>query len=112
MVRRNVCGFPAYRGIKPMKTSLKITGRPLKIATKIVTLASVLLSLPGCNRIARVFYLSSYDRDISSAAKDIESASDNAHRAEAYAKRGSAYSEKARYSKAFKIISTDEYNRL
>jgi tetratricopeptide (TPR) repeat protein len=86
-----------------MKTSLKIAG---------LLCASVLLFLSGCNRIARVFYLSSYDRDISSATKAIESARDNAHRAEAYAKRGSAYSEKARYSKAFKLISGDEYDRL
>ncbi|MGA8538424.1 MAG: hypothetical protein WB566_02940 [Terriglobales bacterium] len=73
---------------------------------------SALLFLPGCNRIARFFYLSSYDRDISSATKSIETARDNAQRAEAYAKRGSAYSEKARYSKAFKLISADEYDRL
>jgi len=91
-----------------MKTSLKIAGLWLKIAT----LASVLLSLAGCNRIARSWYLSSYDRDISSATKAIESARDNAHRAEAYAKRGSAYSEKARYSRAFKLISADEYDRM
>jgi len=91
-----------------MKTSLKIARLSLKIAT----LASALLFLAGCNRIARVWYLSSYDRDIDSATKAIESASDNSHRAEAYAKRGSAYSEKARYSRAFKLISTDEYNRL
>src|ERR1700690_970548 len=77
-----------------------------------VLCVSVLLFLGGCNRIARVFYLSSDDRNISSATKDIESARDNAQRAEAYAKRGSAYSEKARYSKAFKLISTDEYDRL
>ena len=95
-----------------MKPSSKIAGRSLKIATKIATLASVLLCLAGCNRIARVFYLSSYDRDISSATKDIESARDNAHRAEAYARRGSAYSEKARYSKAFKFISAEDYERL
>ncbi|MGA8538748.1 MAG: hypothetical protein WB566_04575 [Terriglobales bacterium] len=86
-----------------MKRSLKIAG---------LLCASVLLLLAGCNRIARFFYLSSYDRDISSASKAIESARDNAQRAEAYAKRGSAYSEKARYSKAFKLISADEYDRL
>jgi tetratricopeptide (TPR) repeat protein len=81
---------------------------------KIVALAFVLLPLSGCTRVARYFYLSGYDRNISSATKDIESARDNAHRAEAYAKRGSAYSEKARYSRAFKLISPngDEYNRL
>jgi tetratricopeptide (TPR) repeat protein len=56
--------------------------------------------------------MSSYDRDIRSSTKAIESASDNAQRAEAYARRGSAYSEKARYSKAFKLITADEYNRL
>src|SRR6266576_5968033 len=86
-----------------MKTSLRIAG---------LFCACVLLFLAGCNRIARSSYLSSYDRDISSATKDIESARDTPHRAEAYAKRGSAYSEKARYSRAFKLISTDEYNRL
>ena len=92
----------------PMKTPLKIAGLSLKIAT----LVSVLLMFAGCTRISRSLYLSSYDRDISSATKAIESARDNAQRAEAYAKRGSAYSEKARYSKAFKLISADEYDRL
>jgi len=91
-----------------MKPSLKIGGLPLKIAT----CASILLFLAGCTRVARFFYLSSYDRDIRSATKAIESAHDDAHRAEAYAKRGSAYSEKARYSKAFKLISGDEYDNL
>jgi tetratricopeptide (TPR) repeat protein len=87
-----------------MKRSLRMTG--------LLLCASVLLFLPGCNRIARAWYLSSYDRDISSSTKAIEAARDNAQRAEAYAKRGSAYSEKARYSKAFKLISADEYDRL
>ncbi len=91
-----------------MKTIPKIAELFLKIAT----LALLLLLLSGCTRIARVWYLSGYDRNIRSATKDIESARDTAQRAEAYAKRGSAYSEKARYSRAFKLISTDEYNRL
>jgi tetratricopeptide (TPR) repeat protein len=95
-----------------MKTSLKRAGLSLEWATKIATLAFVLLFLAGCNRIARSWYQSGYDRDISSATKAIESARDNAHLAEAYAKRGSAYSEKARYSRAFKLISADEYDRL
>jgi tetratricopeptide (TPR) repeat protein len=83
----------------------------MKTSLKIAVLASVLF-LVGCNRMARSWYLGGYDRDIGSATKAIESAHDNAHRAEAYAKRGSAYSEKARYSKAFKLISADEYDRL
>ena len=74
--------------------------------------ASVLMFLSGCERIAQSWYLSSYDRNINTATKTIESARDNAQRAEAYAMRGSAYSEKARYSKAFKLISEDEYDRL
>ncbi len=73
---------------------------------------SVLLFLVGCARIAHFVALTSYDRDISSATRDIEAARDNAHRAEAYAKRGSAYSEKARYSRAFKLVSNEEYDRL
>lgn len=83
-----------------------------KTALKIATLASVLLFIPGCTRIARYFYLSSYDRDINSSTNAIERARDNSQLAEAYARRGSAYSEKARYSRAFNLISTDEYNRL
>jgi tetratricopeptide (TPR) repeat protein len=87
----------------PMKASLKIAA---------LLCASVLLFLAGCDRVARSWYLSSYDRDISSSTHAIETARDNAHRAEAFAKRGSAYSEKARYSRAFKLISGDEYDRL
>ncbi len=86
----------------------------MKRSSKIAWLlcACVLVLLAGCTRIARFFYLSSYDHEISSSTKAIESARDNAHRAEAYARRGSAYSEKARYSRAFKLISRDEYDRL
>jgi tetratricopeptide (TPR) repeat protein len=107
VVRRQVCEVLSSRS-GPMKASLKIAGLLLRIAG----LASILLFVSGCNRMARSWYLSGYDRDISSSTKAIESARDNAHRAEAYAKRGSAYSEKARYSKAFKLISADEYDRL
>ena len=94
--------FP-ISGRGAMGTSLRIAG---------LLCASVLIFISGCNRIARSWYLSSYDRDISSATQAIETARDNAHRAAAYAKRGSAYSEKARYSRAFKLISADEYDRL
>jgi tetratricopeptide (TPR) repeat protein len=72
----------------------------------------VLLFLAGCNRIARSWYLGSYDREISSATKSIESARDNIERSAAHSKRGSAYSEKARYSRAFQLISMKEYERL
>jgi hypothetical protein len=74
-----------------MKTSPTIAKPSLKRATTIATLTAVLLFLPGCTRIARFCYLSSYDRDIGSATKAIESARDNAHRAEAYASHNSDF---------------------
>jgi hypothetical protein len=52
----------------------KKAGLSLEWATKIATLAFVLLFLAGCNRIARSWYLSGYDRDISNATKAIERA--------------------------------------
>jgi tetratricopeptide (TPR) repeat protein len=74
--------------------------------------AVVLLVLGGCVRMSQSLYLASYDRDISRSTRAIETARDDARRAAAYTKRGSAYSEKARYSRAFKLISPDEYARL
>ena len=53
-----------------------------------------------------------YNHDISSSTRAIEGARDDAHRSAAYSKRGSAYSEKARYSRAFKLIPAEEYERL
>lgn len=67
---------------------------------------SVVLLFPGCSP------LQFYERDISSSTRAIESARDGFHRAAAYSKRGSAYSEKARYSRAFKLVSAEEYERL
>jgi tetratricopeptide (TPR) repeat protein len=67
---------------------------------------SAVLLFAGCSQ------MEIYERDISSSTRAIESARDNAHRAAAYRKRGSAYSEKARYSRAFKLIPAEEYERL
>jgi tetratricopeptide (TPR) repeat protein len=67
---------------------------------------SVVLLFAGCSPMER------YERDISSSTRAIESARDDAHRAAAYSKRGSAYSEKARYSRFFKLIPAEEYERL
>ncbi len=80
----------------------------LKIAVTLC--ASVLLLLGGCGPMSQSAYLASYDRDISSATQAVEAARDDTHRSSAYSKRGSAYSEKARYSRAFKLISSDEYD--
>jgi tetratricopeptide (TPR) repeat protein len=70
--------------------------------------APVVFLLAGCS----FSYLESYQRDIDSSTRDIDNARDDAHRAAAYSKRGSAYSEKARYSRAFKLIPAEEYERL
>jgi tetratricopeptide (TPR) repeat protein len=67
---------------------------------------SVVLWFAGCSPMER------YERDIGSSTRAIESARDDAHRAAAYSKRGSAYSEKARYSRFFKLIPAEEYERL
>jgi tetratricopeptide (TPR) repeat protein len=56
--------------------------------------------------------LLSYDRDISSGTRAIEKARGDAQLAEAYTQRARAYSEKARYGRAFKLITTEEYTRL
>jgi tetratricopeptide (TPR) repeat protein len=87
-----------------MKALLNIA-RPLYVS--VLLLLGVLLG--GCGQS---WYLAGYERDISSATRAIETARDDAHRAAAYSKRGSAYSEKARYSRAFKLMSSDEYGRL
>ena len=83
----------------------------LKIARSLYASVLLLLGLllGGCGPS---FYLASYERDISSSTRAIETARDDAHRAAAYTQRGGAYSEKARYSRAFKLISPDEYTRL
>ena len=73
------------------------------------------LLLSGCNWIvqtAQEMHLRGYDSDIKSATQAIGSAHSDGERAQAYSKRGSAYSEKARYSRAFKLIKEDEYERL
>lgn len=79
--------------------------RPLYISVLLL----VGLLLGGCGQ---TFYLAGYEREISSSTRAIETARDDAHRAGAYTKRGDAYSEKARYSRAFNLISPEEYARL
>lgn len=73
--------------------------------------ASIVI-LPGCARISQYLYLRSDDAEISKGTKAIESAKNDSERAAAYAQRGSAIGEKARYSRAFKLISHDEHARM
>jgi len=72
----------------------------------------LIFSSVGCVRISRHLYLSGCDRDIKKATKSIETANNDVQRAAGYADRGDAYAEKARYCRAFKLISSEEYERL
>ena len=76
--------------------------------------AAVLL-LSGCDRISQIsryLYLRQCDTDIKKATGAIESAQNDAQRASGYADRGSALGEKARYSRAFKLVTGVEHERL
>src|SRR2546430_16108496 len=86
--------------------ALLLIARPLYVS--VLLLLGLLLG--GCGGPS--YYLASYERDIGSSTRAIETARDDADRAAAYTKRGSAYSEKARYSRAFKLIPPAEYERL
>ena len=72
----------------------------------------LLVLLGGCVQMSQSLHLSGYDRDIAAGSRAIEAAKDDAQRAAGYTKRGDAYSEKARYSRAFKLITAEEYGRL
>ena len=71
-----------------------------------------LLLAGACGSMGRSWFLAGNARDIEKATKAIETARDDGERARAYDERGRGYSEKARYSREFKLIATDEYDRL
>jgi tetratricopeptide (TPR) repeat protein len=74
--------------------------------------AAVLALAAGCTKLSQSFYLRACDRDVERATRAIEKAADDRVRAAAHAERGSAWGEKARYSRAFSIVSGEEYERL
>jgi hypothetical protein len=76
--------------------------------------SAIFFLLSGCDRvsqISRYLYLRERDAEIKEATRAIESAQNDALRATGYADRGAALGEKARYSKAFKLVPGDEYAR-
>jgi TPR repeat/Tetratricopeptide repeat len=87
-------------------------GRTVATALGVFVCTCMIFSLAGCGRVWQSFYINGCDRDIRKAAKSIETAKSDSQRAAAYADRGDAYAEKARYSRAFKLISSEEYERL
>jgi tetratricopeptide (TPR) repeat protein len=77
------------------------------------TACALLLVLScACGSMGRTWFLSSNAAGIEKATKAIEAARNDGERAEAFDQRGRGYSEKARYSKFFKLISADEYDRV
>jgi lipoprotein NlpI len=70
-----------------------------------------LILLGGCE-MGPAMFLGARNREISDSTQAIHSARNNVERAKAYSTRGVAYSEKARYSREFKLIPADEYERL
>jgi tetratricopeptide (TPR) repeat protein len=87
----------------PLKKS-PTASRPLALG---FVLFASLLVLAGC-----VDFLSGRDSDIKNATRALATARDDAQRAKAHSSRGTAYSEKARYSRATKLIPPDEYEHL
>ena len=85
---------------------------PMKALIARTACVTVLLLLESCVHLTQSSFLASYDRDIRNSTEAIESARGDAQRAAAFTRRGDAYSEKARYSRAFKLISPEEYARL
>jgi len=72
--------------------------------------AGMILSA-GCPRMYQSWYLIRCDSDIRRFGTAIDAAKDDAQRAAAYADRGGAYGEKARYSRAMKLIAGEEYKK-
>ena len=73
---------------------------------------AALVLLGGCEWGGRTYWLGKYEREIKKATRAIEAARNDAQRARAHAARARGFSEKARYSRAFKLISPEEYGRL
>src|SRR6202051_5181016 len=71
-----------------------------------------ILSLLGGCEMGPSMFLGARDREISDSTQAVQSARNDVERAKAYSTRGAAYSEKARYSREFKLIPADEYERL
>ncbi len=72
----------------------------------------LLVFATACGPMGQAQWLAKYDADIRGATTSIESARDDIQRARGYSARGRGYAEKARYSRAMRIISLAEYQKL
>jgi tetratricopeptide (TPR) repeat protein len=100
---------PADKG--PMKETLQAVNPAGVALLRGLALLSILILLGGCE-MGPAMFLGARDREIRDSTLAVQSAPNDVERAKAYSTRGSAYSEKARYSRAFKLIPADEYERL
>lgn len=94
-----------------MKETLQAVNRPGLALLRGFGLLCILILLGGCE-MGPAMFLGARDREIGESTQAVQSARTDAGRAKAYSTRGVAYSEKARYSREFKLIPADEYERL
>ena len=94
-----------------MKDILQAVNRSGSDLLRGFALLCILILAGGCE-IGPAMFIGARDREISGSTQAIQSARNDAERAKAYSTRGAAYSEKARYSREFKLIPADEYERL
>ena len=95
----------------PMKETWRLANPPGFALLRGLALLCILSLLGGCEMGPSMF-LGARDREISDSTQAVQSARNDGERAKAYSTRGAAYSEKARYSREFKLIPADEYERL
>jgi lipoprotein NlpI len=103
------------RKIQPMSRCAAL--RRKATATALVVSAGpwcavAMVLLAGCEWHTPASFLAARDREIGEATRAIETSRDDAHRAQAHVDRARAYSEKARYSRAFKLVALEEYGQL
>jgi len=95
----------------PMKETWRLANPPGFALLRGLALLCILSLLGGCEMGPSMF-LGARDREIRDSTQAVQSARNDGERAKAYSTRGAAYSEKARYSREFKLIPADEYERL
>ncbi|MCK6682177.1 MAG: tetratricopeptide repeat protein [Thermoanaerobaculia bacterium] len=86
--------------------------RPPARRTLAPVLCSLLAFVTACGPLSQSQWLAKYDGDIREATTAIATARDGIEQARGYSARGRAYAEKARYSRAMRIISPEDYRKL
>jgi len=95
----------------PVKKALQAANPSGLVLLRAFALLCILMLLGGCE-MGPAMFLGAREREINDSTQAVQSARNDVERAKAYSTRGVAYSEKARYSREFKLIPNDEYQRL